>query len=76
MIITSGGPYQHHWHGSNSSRRLVHFSTVVHACGMPLSRIDLAHRGPANGVESSSQVTKRSALPVSRGALRQCHAAQ
>lgn len=49
---------------------------MVLACGMPLSRIDLAHRGPANGVESSSQVTKRSALPVSRGALRQHHAAQ
>ncbi len=39
-------------------------------CGMPLSRMDLAHSGPASGVESSSHVTHASAQPVSRGALR------
>ena len=60
-------------HGSDSSRPSVSFRVMVVACGMPLSRIDLAHRGPAKGVESNSQVTKRSALPVSRGALRQHH---
>lgn len=37
---------------------------------MPLSRIDLAQKGPASDVESSSQVTHRSTQPVNRGALR------
>jgi hypothetical protein len=50
-------------------RRAAALRSRGSTCGMPLSRMDLAHSGPASGVESSSHVTHASAQPVSRGAL-------